>query len=92
LAIYTVRIKVRPRPARVTTRRRLRRQDRVYAQNAEKHLRLALNHDARIAPVDGTIDAARLIFGGDDALLAKANAVLAALQDALHQNLKIVKQ
>lgn len=91
MSILTVRIKTRPRPAKTITRRRLHGKDRVYAQNARKHLALALGHDARIDAVGGTIDAARLVFSGDTALQTKAQAVVDALDDVLSQSLKITR-
>jgi hypothetical protein len=91
VAVYTVRIKTRPTPAKTTIRRRLRGNDRVHAFNALKHLNLALAHDARLTAAPGTIDGARLIFSGDATLLSKATDVANALADVLAQNLKIIK-
>lgn len=91
MPVLTVRIKARPRAAKVTTRRRLRGNDRVYAQNARKHLALALAHDARITAVPGTIDAARLVFSNDATLMAVAQSVVDSLDDVLSQSLKITR-
>jgi len=91
VGVITVNVKVRPRPKKTVTRRRLHGNARASARAAKKFLTQALNHDGRILASGGDVASADLIFLGDTGVMAKVQSILDTLDDALSSSLKIVR-
>lgn len=65
MAVYTVKVKARPRVTKEVVRRKLKGNALAAAKNARKYLMQAIGHDARVKAGGGDKPAAKLIFLGD---------------------------
>lgn len=89
MSILTAKVKVRAKPQKTKTKRRLKGIALSTCRGAIKHLRYVLNHDTRLPLRTPGISNDRLILRND---ITNTNAIedaLAILEDALGSTVKI---
>lgn len=90
MAVYTVKVKARPRPARTKIRRRLKGVSLTAAKAARKYLSGAIRHDERLKARPDGIAANRLIFLGDADVEGAVNDLIDTLDEAIGSTVKTV--
>lgn len=89
MGILAVKVKVRSKPQKTKTTRRLRGTSLSTLQGAIKHLRYVLNHDTRLPLRTPGISNDRLILRNDITLTNVIEDALTILQDQVNSTIKV---